>query len=82
MTIFKILGEEFLKVALTEREYKKLVAREGIEPAQITTTLQKAIEMHRDHRVVKAAGNAGHVYVPKSWIGKTVSVTLIECIYK
>jgi len=78
MTIFRVLGDNFLKMTLTEREYKKLIAREGIDPAQITTSLKNVVEMHREQRIVKASGNAGHVYVPKSWIGKTVTVTLIE----
>ena len=83
MTIFRVLGNEFLKLTLSERQYKILIAREGKPPEQITTTLNKAVEIHKEQRIVKASGNSGHVYVPKAWVGKTVIVTLIEeCIYK
>jgi len=78
MTIFNTLGDDFLKLTLSEKEYKKLIAREGREPVAITTTLRAAMDMHNSQRIVKAIGNTGHVYVPKEWIGKTVLVTLVN----
>jgi putative transposon-encoded protein len=31
-------------------------------------------------KIVKSGGNSGRVYVPKEWIGKRVSILLLEPI--
>ena len=76
MTIFKTLGEDFLKLTLSEQEYKKLIAREGRAPAPITMNMKAAMGKHKVG-VVVASGNSGHVYVPREWIGKKVCVSLV-----
>jgi len=76
MTLFKTLGDDFLKITLTEREYKKLIAREGREPSPITMNMRGAMNTHKVS-VVVASGNSGHVYVPREWIGKKVCISLV-----
>ena len=77
MTIFRILGEEFLKSVLTENEYKKLFLQEGTPPKSITVSLEYGLNNTKKCKVTRA-GNSGHVYVPASWIGKTVTISVMD----
>lgn len=77
MSIFNTLGESFLKVVLTEQEYRKLILHEGVCPKSITTNMQRVIDSQVMLKV-KKSGNSGHVYLPVDWVGKSVVVSLVE----
>lgn len=77
MSIFNTLGESFLKVVLTDQEYKKLVLQEGNTPKSVKTSMHRVMDSQIMLKV-KKSGNSGHVYLPIDWVGKSVVVSLVE----
>lgn len=75
MSIISRLGEDFLKIVLTEREYKVLVLQES--PQQIKASMRAVMDAQIT-LTVKKSGNSGHVYLPCDWVGKTVVVSRID----